>query len=294
MGVAAMRMARARFAPGPGCAFVAGGHGSSCSCRLPLVLARAGPDQEAGGSAIAGRTSNGGSFHRASAKSPIMGSSPPPAPAMNTADLRREYHRATLNETGVDASPVVQFERWLAEAVQAEVPEPTAMTLATVGDGGRPAARIVLLKGVGADGFLFFTNYDSRKGRELAANPYAALLFHWVELERQVRVEGQVSRASAADSDAYFASRPPLSRIGAWASPQSDPIPDRDWLEREFSSVQERYAADPESIPRPPHWGGYRLLPSTFEFWQGRRSRLHDRIRYRLEAAHWRIERLAP
>jgi pyridoxamine 5'-phosphate oxidase len=213
---------------------------------------------------------------------------------MNTADLRREYHRATLNESGVDANPVVQFERWLAEAVKAEVPEPTAMTLATVGEGGGPAARIVLLKGVGAEGFLFFTNYDSRKGRELAAHPYAALLFHWVELERQVRVEGKVSRASAADSDAYFASRPPLSRIGAWASPQSDPIPDRDWLEREFSAVQERYAADPDSIPRPPHWGGYRLLPSTFEFWQGRRSRLHDRIRYRLEAAHWRIERLAP
>jgi pyridoxamine 5'-phosphate oxidase len=213
---------------------------------------------------------------------------------MNTADLRREYYRATLNETGVDASPVVQFERWLAEAVKAELPEPTAMTLATVGDGGRPAARIVLLKDVGAEGFLFFTNYDSRKGRELAAQPYAALLFHWVELERQVRVEGKVSRASAADSDAYFASRPPLSRIGAWASPQSDPIPDRDWLEREFGAVQERYAADPDSIPRPPHWGGYRLSPSTFEFWQGRRSRLHDRIRYRLEAAHWRIERLAP
>jgi pyridoxamine 5'-phosphate oxidase len=213
---------------------------------------------------------------------------------MNTADLRREYHRATLNETDVDASPVTQFERWLAEAVKAEVPEPTAMALATVGDGGRPAARIVLLKDVGAEGFLFFTNYDSRKGRELAAHPYAALLFHWVELERQVRVEGKVSRASAAESDAYFASRPPLSRIGAWASPQSDPIPNRAWLEREFGAVQERYAADPNSIPRPPHWGGYRLLPSTMEFWQGRRSRLHDRIRYRLEAAHWRIERLAP
>jgi pyridoxamine 5'-phosphate oxidase len=213
---------------------------------------------------------------------------------MNTADLRREYHRATLNETGVDASPVVQFERWLAEAVKAEVPEPTAMTLATVGDGGRPAARIVLLKDVGAEGFLFFTNYDSRKGRELATHPSAALLFHWVELERQVRVEGEVSRASAADSDAYFASRPPLSRIGAWASPQSNPIPDRDWLERKFSAAQQRFAADPDSIPRPPNWGGYRLIPSTIEFWQGRHSRLHDRIRYRLEAAHWRIERLAP
>jgi pyridoxamine 5'-phosphate oxidase len=213
---------------------------------------------------------------------------------MNTADLRREYHRATLTETDVDTNPVIQFERWLGEAVKAELPEPTAMTLATVGEDGHPAARIVLLKGVGAEGFLFFTNYDSRKGRELAAHPHAALLFHWVELERQVRVEGEVSRALAADSDAYFASRPRLSRIGAWASPQSDPIPDRGWLEREFSAAQERFAANPDTIPRPPHWGGYRLLPTTVEFWQGRDSRLHDRIRYRREDAHWCIERLAP
>jgi pyridoxamine 5'-phosphate oxidase len=213
---------------------------------------------------------------------------------MNTADLRREYHRAALNETDVDASPVTQFERWLAEAVEARLPEPTAMTLATAGENGRPAARIVLLKGVDAGGFLFFTNYESRKAAELAAHPHAALLFHWVELERQVRIEGEVARAPAADSDAYFASRPRLSRIGAWASPQSKPIPDRAWLEREFAAAQERFAADPESIPRPSHWGGYRLAPSTFEFWQGRRSRLHDRIRYRLEDAHWRIERLAP
>jgi pyridoxamine 5'-phosphate oxidase len=217
-----------------------------------------------------------------------------PAPEMNTADLRREYHRATLTETDVDASPVTQFERWLGEAVKAELAEPTAMTLATVGEDGRPAARIVLLKGVRAEGFLFFTNYDSRKGRELAANPHAALLFHWVELERQVRVEGEVSKASVADSDAYFASRPRLSRIGAWASPQSDPIPDRGWLEREFSAAQERFAANQDSIPRPPHWGGYRLLPTMVEFWQGRDSRLHDRIRYRREDAYWRIERLAP
>jgi pyridoxamine 5'-phosphate oxidase len=213
---------------------------------------------------------------------------------MNTADLRREYHRATLNETDVDASPIAQFERWLAEAATAEVPEPTAMTLATVGDDGRPAARIVLLKGVDVEGFQFFTNYDSRKGRELAAQPFAALLFHWVVLERQVRIEGKVARVTAAESDTYFASRPRLSRVGAWASPQSKPIPDRGWLEHEFSAARERFAGEPDSIPRPPHWGGYRLVPSTVEFWQGRQSRLHDRIRYRRENAHWRIERLAP
>ena len=211
---------------------------------------------------------------------------------MNTADLRREYHRATLNETGVDASPVVQFERWLAEAVKAEVPEPTAMSLATVGDGGRPAARIVLLKDVGAEGFLFFTNYDSRKGRELAAHPYAALLFHWVELERQVRIEGEVSRASITDSDAYFASRPPLSRIGAWASPQSDPIPDREWLENRLAEMDASYG---DEVPRPPHWGGFRLVPDAIEFWEGRPNRLHDREAFLPSAdGGWDAQRLSP
>jgi pyridoxamine 5'-phosphate oxidase len=234
-----------------------------------------------------------GAFHRTTVKSQIMGGLVSRI-CMNTADLRREYHRATLTETDVDPSPTAQFRRWLAEAVKAELPEPTAMTLATVGDGGRPAARIVLLKAVDAEGFLFFSNYDSRKGRELAGQPFAALLFHWVEMERQVRIEGEVSRAAGAESDAYFASRPRLSRLGAWASPQSREIPDRGWLEREFTSAQERFADHPDSIPRPPYWGGYRLTPSTVEFWQGRPSRLHDRIRYRLEDAYWRIERLAP
>jgi len=213
---------------------------------------------------------------------------------VNIADLRREYQRASLSETDVDPDPLRQFQSWLAEAVTAEIPEPTAMTLATVGEDGVPSARIVLLKGVDASGFLFFTNYDSRKGRELAARPVAALLFHWVELERQVRIDGFVSRATAEESDAYFASRPRPARLGAWASPQSRVIPDRAWLERELSAVRERFAPQEEHVPRPPHWGGYRVAPETMEFWQGRPSRLHDRLRYRRDAGRWRIERLAP
>lgn len=213
---------------------------------------------------------------------------------MNIAELRREYHRAALSEADVDRDPTRQFERWLSEAVLAELPEPTAMTLATADAAGRPSARIVLLKGTSGDGFVFYTNYESRKGVELAERPDAVLLFHWVELERQVRIEGRAGKVAEGDSDAYFASRPLASRLGAWASPQSRVIADRAWLERAFAAVEQRFAADGAGPPRPPHWGGYRLRPESVEFWQGRPSRLHDRIRYRRDAGEWRIERLAP
>jgi pyridoxamine 5'-phosphate oxidase len=213
---------------------------------------------------------------------------------VNIADIRREYHHAALTEADVDADPVRQFERWLADAIRAELPEPTAMTLATADAAGRPSARIVLLKGAGAEGFVFYTNYASRKGDELAGRPDAALLFHWVELERQVRIEGRVAKVSATESDAYFATRPLLSRLGAWASPQSRVIADRAWLEREFALAQQRATTNGPDVPRPAHWGGYRLAPTAMEFWQGRRSRLHDRILYRRDSARWRIERLAP
>ena len=207
------------------------------------------------------------------------------------ADLRKSYERDALDEAASLADPRLQFEQWLQQALQAELPEPTAMTVATVGATGRPSTRIVLLKGCDAAGLVWYTNYASRKGRELAANAQAALQFHWVELERVVRIEGRVEQVEAKQSDTYFASRPLDSRIGAWASPQSEVISSRAVLVANAAKAAARYGLNP---PRPAHWGGYRLRPDTWEFWQGRKSRLHDRLRYRLDAGIWRRERLAP
>ena len=207
------------------------------------------------------------------------------------AALRKSYERAELDESASHAEPLQQFDQWLNEAIAAQVPEPNAMTLATVGSDLRPSTRIVLVKGYDARGLVFYTNYESRKGQELAGNPYAALQFHWVELERVVRIEGVVEKASAQESDAYYASRPLDSRIGAWASPQSQVIPGRTVLVTNAAKVGAQYLLNP---PRPPHWGGYRLVPTEWQFWQGRKSRLHDRLRYRLDGGAWVRERLAP
>ncbi len=212
-------------------------------------------------------------------------------PTTSIADLRKSYERAELDESASATDPLEQFRLWLQQALDAQLPEPNAMTLATVGADGRPSTRIVLIKGYDARGIVWYTNYESRKGRELAVHPQAALQFHWVELERVVRIEGRVEKAGADESDAYFRSRPLDSRIGAWASPQSQVIPSRAVLVAAAAKFGAQFLLNP---PRPPHWGGYRLVPDRWEFWQGRKSRLHDRLRYRLEAGAWLRERLAP
>lgn len=218
---------------------------------------------------------------------------------MNIADLRSSYGRGVLTEESAAADPFVEFGHWLEAAITAGVPEPTAMTLATVSAAGRPSSRIVLLKRFDlaapadhARGFVWFTNYDSRKARELAVHPHAALQFHWIQQERQVRIEGEVEKVSVAESDAYFSSRPRDSQIGAWASPQSRIITDRRVIEDEKTRLEQTFQ---DNVPRPPHWGGYRLVPDYLEFWQGRASRLHDRLAYRKDGnASWQMLRLAP
>lgn len=214
---------------------------------------------------------------------------------MDIASLRKSYERDELDETASAADPLLQFQRWFEQAQQGQLPEPNAMTLATVGANGRPSTRVVLIKAVDARGLVWYTNYNSRKGQELAHLPFAALQFHWVELERVVRIEGRVEKVSEQESDVYYASRPLDSRLGAWASPQSQVIASRAVLVTAAARAAAQHLLNP---PRPAHWGGYRLMPDSWEFWQGRKSRLHDRLRYRLQDGLqdglWLRERLAP
>jgi pyridoxamine 5'-phosphate oxidase len=211
---------------------------------------------------------------------------------MDLTALRKSYERDALDEQASEHDPLAQFDRWMKQALEGQLPEPNAMTLATVGPEGRPSTRIVLIKGYDARGIVWYTNYDSRKGRELSHSPQAALQFHWVELERVVRIEGRVEKTDDAQSDAYYATRPLDSRIGAWASPQSQVIESRAVLVTNAARYAAQFLLNP---PRPPHWGGYRLVPDRWEFWQGRKSRLHDRLRYRLDdGGQWQRERLAP
>ena len=209
----------------------------------------------------------------------------------NIADLRKSYERGELAEAKASANPLEQFDLWLREAIEAKVPEPNSMTLATVSVLQRPSTRVVLVKGYDERGLVWYTNYGSRKGIELQGNSWAALQFHWVEMERVVRLEGKVEKISAEESDAYYISRPIGSRIGAWASPQSEVISGRDVLEKSWAEQEKKAGSNPA---RPANWGGYRLVPEVWEFWQGRRSRLHDRLRYRKVEGKWVRERLAP